>query len=127
MKLRIRQNTLRLRLTKTEVDRLAKDGRVEESTVFSPSSALRYVLTTSDTVAALDASFTDGTIEIRVPTKTARAWATNEEVGLSGEVPVKDGTPLVLLVEKDFACLKERPGEDDSDAFPHPPGTPKRC
>ena len=30
--------------------------------------------------------------------------------------------PLRILVEKDFACLVEREGEDDSDAFPHPDG-----
>jgi hypothetical protein len=25
-----------------------------------------------------------------------------------------------ILVVKDFACLKDRPGEDDHDAFPNP-------
>ncbi len=27
---------------------------------------------------------------------------------------------LTLLLEKDFACLVEREGEDESDMFPHP-------
>lgn len=120
MKLRIRSNTLRLRLTQSEVERLIASGRVEESTVFAPSSALRYALATSDAVTALSASFADGLLEVRVPTPLANTWARGDDVGLSGDVPVEGSPPLKLLVEKDFACLKERPGEDDSDAFPHP-------
>ncbi|MGH8167708.1 MAG: DUF7009 family protein [Woeseiaceae bacterium] len=31
-----------------------------------------------------------------------------------------DGDELSILVEKDFACLAPREGEDDSDKFPNP-------
>ncbi len=33
---------------------------------------------------------------------------------------VDDGDSLKILVEKDFACLAPREGEDESDMYPHP-------
>ena len=31
-----------------------------------------------------------------------------------------DGDLLKILVEKDFACLAPREGEDETDMYPHP-------
>ena len=36
------------------------------------------------------------------------------------ELALEDGDSLKILVEKDFACLVAREGEDESDMFPHP-------
>ena len=41
-------------------------------------------------------------------------------MGIAAEQPVADGVVLRVLVEKDFACLTVREGEDDEDAFPNP-------
>ncbi|CAN5666711.1 hypothetical protein BH09MYX1_BH09MYX1_50650 [soil metagenome] len=119
MKLRIRQNTLRLRLTRPEVDTLAVYGRVEELTAFSPTATLRYALVIDD-ASTIGATFDAGCIAVTLPRAVATAWATNQEVSLHGDVPVEGHDALRILVEKDFACLKERPGEDDTHAFPHP-------
>jgi hypothetical protein len=59
-------------------------------------------------------------IELALPADTVRRWAESETVAIEGEQPAADGRRLRILVEKDFACLKERPGEDDADAFPNP-------
>ncbi len=120
MKLRIRQNTLRLRLTKGEVGRLVDVGRVEESTVFSATAKLGYAIANDDAARDLDATFAGGVVLVKVPTALARDWAASERVSLHAEAKVEGGEPLRILVEKDFECLKERPGEDDSDAYPHP-------
>jgi hypothetical protein len=34
---------------------------------------------------------------------------------------------LKILVEKDFACLAPREGEDESDMFPHPKAATDGC
>jgi len=120
VKLRIRQNTLRLRLTRSEVDRLAEVGRVEEATIFSPTKRLRYALATDAKASDLGATFADDLVQVNVPLALAREWAASERVSLQGDAKVEGGEPLRLLVEKDFECLKERVGEDDSDAYPHP-------
>lgn len=115
MKLRIRGNSLRLRLSQSEVTQLARDGRVEDAVVFGPSK-LTYVLATAD-VDRVGASYESNAIVVTLPKKRADAWASSDEVGIESE------GELGILVEKDWSCLKPREGEDDADAFPHPEKT----
>jgi hypothetical protein len=123
MKLRIRGDSLRLRLTRAEVTALANQGRVEETTVFG-SSRLTYALSaTLAPEAKLTAKLEGTRIEVAMSKARAQAWAESDEVGLEGDQP--GGTPdeartLRILIEKDFACLTKRPGEDDTDAYPNP-------
>lgn len=120
MKLRIRGNSLRLRLTQGEVQALAETGRVEDTTSFGVSR-LVYSLALVDlpgaraVTAHLGSTPQESRIDVHVDPRTGRAWATSDTVGIEG---VDD--PLRILIEKDYACLKERPHEDDADAFPNP-------
>lgn len=116
MKLRIRGDSLRLRLSQGEVASFAERGALEDATVFGPDAKLVYALAFGDAVGA---TFSGTRIEVTVPVDQARAWATNEEVGIEGTIGTVDGRTLKILVEKDFACLKPR-GEDESDNYPHP-------
>jgi len=123
MKLRIRGNSIRLRLGRGEVASLLENGRVEEATEFGAGPRFEYALRTSSSVPRPSASFRDGRIEVLLPTQLARDWADSEEVGISADQPLgpQEGPgSLQLLIEKDFACLKAPPNEDQSDAFPHP-------
>lgn len=115
MKLRIRGNSLRLRLSRGEVTQLAEKGRVEDAITFGPSK-LTYVVATSD-VDHLGATYESNRIVVVIPPKRAAEWASSEEVGIESK------GDLHILVEKDWSCLKPREGEDDSDAFPHPEKT----
>ena len=84
MKLRIRGNSIRLRLGKSEVAQLAKDGRVEESIQFSavPKSQLSYTLVTSPIEKEISAQLADYEIKIILPEGMARGWANSEHIGL---------------------------------------------
>ncbi len=119
MKLRLRGNSLRLRLTQREVNDLVAIGAVEERTAFGPHALLSYAIAVGEG-SAVSASFDAGAIRVTVPLAEARAWATSDRVGIEGEQATAEGEPLRLLIEKDFACLKPRTGEDDRDAFPNP-------
>lgn len=122
MKLRIRDNSIRLRLTKSEVAEFAEKGLVGSKTEFSNNNILIYALKSSDLVKNIQANFDNGRIEVVVPKEIAEKWTSTDEVGFSSE----DET-LKILVEKDFACLAERPNEDESDNFPHPQENEKKC
>lgn len=114
MKLRIRGNSLRLRLTRTEVVRLAGDGRCVE-TMELAGSRLHYEVRTDLAAAGPEASFVDDRIVVTLPTAAVEAWARTESVSIRGT-----HGPLAILVEKDFACLQPRADEDESDMFTHP-------
>ena len=120
MKLRIRDNSLRLRLTQTEVRTLRADGRVTAATAFPRGASLEYAIQCDDEIAQLTATMSDGTITILVPAAMAQEWAESDRVSLRADQATDDGQSLGLLVEKDFACLAPREGEDESDMYPHP-------
>jgi hypothetical protein len=121
MKLRLQSNSIRLRLKRSEVEQLARTGRVEEQIVFGAGSetSLTYVLETSTAVKDLTANLKAGRIIVQVPVETARRWATSNEVGLERVQPTGDEFGLHLLIEKDFACLNGTT-EQNADTFPNP-------
>lgn len=119
MKLRIKGDSLRLRLTRGEVQQLAEVGRVEERVHISPQGVLVYRVQRAPAAAALGAAFADGVIEIQVPEAIAREWCASELVTLEA-VQHHGAVDLRIVVEKDFACLAPRTDEDESDNFPHP-------
>jgi hypothetical protein len=116
VKLRIKGDSVRLRLTQREVLSLVDAGHVEEATRFPGGESLRYVLSAAAGVGEMAASFRAGTLTVALPPALARRWAESEEVGIRATLPLGAGE-LSLLIEKDFPCPTARPGEDDSDAF----------
>ena len=121
MKLRIRGSSLRLRLTRAEVDALAQEGRVEDAIAFGPDASARlvYAIVARET-SSVTAEWTGRTISVVLPVALARDWAESERVGIEHVEPVGPGQALRILIEKDFACLTPRQGEDDENAFPNP-------
>lgn len=122
MKLRVRTNSLRLRLTRSEVARFGDVGRVEESVEFGGTSAgqLVYVLESVIDIQAINATYDDKCIVVRVPREQAELWTSSNQVGIEGEQALENGKFLRILIEKDFACLDHRENEDEVDAYPHP-------
>jgi hypothetical protein len=121
MKLRIKGNSLRLRLSRSEVARFCETGQVADAIAFGPGPDQRmtYTLATAE-VPSVQAGFAGRTVTVWVPPGLGRAWATTEQVAIEGEQSVGNGDSLRLLIEKDFHCLAPRDGEDDSDAFANP-------
>ena len=120
MKIRIRDNSIRLRLERAEVDQLREKGVVKSHTAFPGGRRFSYAVESSPASVQPVALFSDLTITVRLPETVALAWATTEQVSIEGEQILDDGATLSLLVEKDFACLAPREGEDESDMFEHP-------
>ena len=116
MKLRIQGNTLRLRLSKTDVDTFAENGLVKEHIEFGPNS-LTYLIETAsgNKVTAL---YEMNTIRIGVPEAIKNKWTSTEQVGFDAVVNY-EGQKLEILIEKDFKCMMPRK-EDESDLYANP-------
>jgi hypothetical protein len=127
VKLRIKNNSIRLRLTRSEVDTLRGSGIVAAKTGFPGGREFRYRVESSPASVNPGAFFSDNTVTIRLPETAVLAWATTEQVSLPGEQLLDDGEVLKILVEKDFACLAPREGEDESDMYPHPDAGTDSC
>lgn len=121
MKLRIRGNSLRLRLSRTDLSRFESEGLVEEEIVFGTGlgQRLTYRLRKAD-AESWNVDFSGSTLTICVPDASARDWISSEETGMHTEKQIDNGGRLQILVERDFACLSPRQGEDDKDTFEHP-------
>ena len=121
MKLRIWGNTLRLRLSRSEVNLVGQGKEVEESTSFPGAGKLHYVLRPSPSKTnVVKTNVGDKScINVIVDQNRAKEWAKSEEVGLFGAEPLVLGS-LELLIEKDFACLDPREGSEDYDSYPNP-------
>lgn len=122
MKLRIRGDSLRFRLTQSEASKLAGKIKVSESVHFSlsPQDVLTYSLEASDTAAQISARIERGEILIRVPASQVQPWISTDQVGIEHSQPIDAGWTLRILIEKDFQCLRTRPEEDEADNFSHP-------
>ncbi len=131
MKLRIRGNSLRLRLLRGEVELFGATGRVMETIQFGPSPAaqLSYVLEADSEAKEISANFIDNKVTVSIPDSMARNWVDSDEVSLKSEQTIENGKQngtsenvLKLLIEKDFVCLDRKNDPDNADAFPHPTG-----
>lgn len=127
MKLRIRDNSIRLRLMRGEVDTLHKEGLVAASTAFPGGRIFRYCVESSPASVNPAAFYSDSEIVVRLPESTVLAWATSDQVSIHGEQVLVDGQKLGILVEKDFQCLTGRDEEDESDMYPHPAAGEMSC
>lgn len=113
MKLRIRGNSIRFRLLKSEVTELSEKGSVSETTDFG-NSQFTYMLKAGS--ERIEASFEDGTMTVTVPENAIREWAeTDEQIGIEAE-----SNGLKILIEKDFACPTRKDDPDNLDAFANP-------
>lgn len=121
MKLRIRENSLRLRLSKTDVEKFGENGRVSNEIYFGVSMAekLSYSLEKSSD-KKIRANFLNGNITVFVPQEFAKNWIETDEIGFEAEQVIDDNLRLRILVEKDFVCLSPRENEDESDNYSHP-------
>lgn len=117
MKLRIRGNSVRIRIMQSELKQLMEQGAIEEHVHFPEGNVLTYRLKVD---AAFRASFENNLIEVSIDESDADIWMRSDELSLKTTIDVTKSSQLSLLVEKDLACLTPREGEDDSDAFPNP-------
>ena len=115
MKLRIRGNSLRLRVSKTELAKIAETGKAEDSVRFSSEHSLRYGIEVRPT-GAVTATFAGAAILVTLPRARLDLWLRPNEVSVEGIQPVGGGKELQILLEKDEARHGLAGGAEDGVA-----------
>src|SRR5690606_36759810 len=118
MKLRLHNNTIRLRLSQPEVGQIGERKSLTDTLVINRSfeSNIYYSLVPLAQGERMEAIFQSNNLTVSVPMQLAKSWAYGQQVGLT---PILPGS-LKILVEKDFQCLHKRPDEAESQNFPNP-------
>lgn len=122
MKLRIKGNSIRLRLLRSEVDRLCAAEVVSEEVRFGTGTdqALKYSIASSDGVEEVTVQFSDNQILVMLPESVAMNWTGGDDVGIEASIEVGNNCCLSVLIEKDFECVGRPDDPDQADAFPNP-------
>ena len=121
MKLRIKGNSMRLRISRSEVARLLRGNCLEETIHFAPEACARltYVLQPETSVKTPAVQYTENRVVVQLPADQVNAWGGTDQVGIAEDISLGDAGSLALLIEKDFACL-DRSDEDNQDTFANP-------
>jgi hypothetical protein len=121
MKLRFKGNSLRLRVSRSELATLQAGGYLRESVYFpgDPAPSLSYVLAVGSHDEPVRVGFHLGQIAVSVSPAQLRSWSEEDQVGVYASLPVTDVAGLEIALEKDFACL-DLSDEDNKDAFANP-------
>jgi hypothetical protein len=122
MKLRLKGNSIRVRLDCRDMERLIDEGRVDDAVRFGPGLAFSYAVEMGPAPRGRPrASYATGRLLIRIDPEDAEDWLAGDRVGFDHLQDVEGGVVRVLL-EKDFACIDRPLGEeaDDAYAFPNP-------
>jgi hypothetical protein len=121
MKLRIKGNSIRLRLLRSEVAGLINNELIEEKIYLGPGdqSVFTYALATDSGLGTTELRYEPSRIFIVLPKASATSWADTNEVGIYASIDIGRQENLDLIVEKDFACL-DLSDADNLDTFTNP-------
>jgi hypothetical protein len=112
MKIRIKGNSVRFRLTKSDLANLGVNHIIGERTEFMSNSFVYEIHVTRNGSLATD--LVDNHLILQLPAAMLDELIHTERVGFSGKCD-----QVSLLVEKDFTCL-DNVDEDQSDNFTNP-------
>ena len=121
MKLRIKGDSLRLRVSRSEVAKLLAGHCLEETIHFAPEADAKftYALQRENSLRRATVHYAANKVKILIPAEQANVWGATDQVGIAEDISLGNLWSLTLLIEKDFACL-DRSDEDNEDTFPNP-------
>jgi hypothetical protein len=119
MKLRISGNSIRLRLSRSEVALLAKDSSVEDVVHFGPDCKLSYSLSISPSTRDVSAELKSTSIKVRIPQAIADSWISTDSLTIAGEQNAGGAVPLQILIEKDLKCV-HKDSVANADSYSNP-------
>ena len=121
MKLRIKGNSLRLRVSRSELTRILAGEEVAETIRFAaaPEAKLTYALARGTQASGAIVRYRPQEVTVLLSEEQAQSWSQESEVGVYTQVDLAPEGMLELIVEKDFACL-DRSDADNQDTFANP-------
>ncbi len=103
------------------------DGLVRGRVSFAGSNNFDYILESSPATVKPEAHISNNVLTVRIPEAEIVSWSNSNEVSIAASQLLDGGEQLSILVEKDFACLAPREGEDETDMYPHPDAGKENC
>ena len=105
MKLRINGNSLRLRVSRSELARFQAGGRIEETIHFTaaPEATLTYALESGLESSPVTVRYGSREVTVVLSKDRARIWGDQTEVGVYTTLAMGPAGSLEVAVEKDFA------------------------
>ena len=121
MKLRIKGNSIRLRVSRSDLTKLAERGAIQDEVHFSGHTwdAWIYGIARRQALSVPTVEFEERRVLVVVGDEEVRRWSSTEEVGIYFLQDIGVHGTLEIALEKDFACL-DRSHEENSDTFPNP-------
>lgn len=121
MKLRINGNSVRLRVSRSELVRFLTEGRVENTIHFGPEpkAKLVYALESVPGAVVPTVRYCIPELTVALTVDAATGWGESDQVGIYEKLDIGTVGPLDVIIEKDFACL-DGSDEDNSDTFSNP-------
>ncbi|HWB09683.1 MAG TPA: hypothetical protein VG826_10675 [Pirellulales bacterium] len=122
MKLRIKGNSVRLRLDRKDLAELLDAGRVDDGLRLGQARAFTYSIVLGEAQPGRPrVDYLAGNLVITIHRDDVVGWQARDLVGFEHLQPVEGGVVRVI-VEKDFACIDRPAGQepDDAWAFPNP-------
>ena len=121
MKLRINGNSVRLRVSRSELARFLAVGRVENTIHFGPEpeAKLVYALESVPDAVMTTVRYCMPELTVALTVNAATGWGETDQVGIYEKLDIGTVGPLDLIIEKDFACL-DGSDDDNADTFANP-------
>lgn len=120
MKLRINKQSVRLRLSQTDINQLRSNGLVSVPLYWGPdeNDLFMYRLSLEEQAASV-VYFSGDHIQVKVNKNDIANWLHDEQC-VSFEFSITTAMqPLTVLIERDFKCLTPR-NENEEDLFENP-------
>lgn len=118
MKIRIKGDSIRYRLTKTDVADLKDKGEVHETTQVHSDTVFNYRLRRTAEEKNVRVVYDLSGFTILLPEEQASTLTDTAEIGIYATID-NDKSGLKIVIEKDLKCLDETE-EDQSDMYENP-------
>ncbi len=122
MKIRMKGDSVRLRVGRAELARFLADGRIEETVrlAAAPEAGFTYALELSAPgSAAVTVRYAPSNLAVVVTPEQVGDWRKEDQVGIYAQVDIGANQTLEIAIEKDFACVHGNESEN-ADSFPNP-------
>jgi hypothetical protein len=121
MKIRIKDNSIRFRLSNTDLKRLRKKGKVVSTCSFGSTQVFKYSVVSNKKGNSefLCVDLKKNHIKIELAASDVKEWIKTDLEGFDAKMDNGTKEGLYVLIEKDWQCLTPRE-EDEADLFPNP-------
>jgi len=121
MKIRIKDSSIRFRLSQTEVKKLYKKGKISSVCQFGSTSKFKYSIVSKEggNSEYICVYLKRNHIKVELSATDVKEWYKTELEGFDVEMDNGTDEGLYLLIEKDWQCLVPR-DEDETDLYDNP-------